>query len=244
MKLYQLKSHIKSAGRRALHRLFPHATGMKATAAEQDPRIIFSEIYRRKVWGGRLSTGPYSGSGSRDPSIVNPYVEAVRKFLSGLSSPSIVDMGCGDFYVGSQLVACAGRYVGCDVVDFVIAQNKRKHPNIEFVVCDAVTDDLPPGDVVLVRQVLQHLNNRQVAQIVPKLCNYSYAIITEHIPGFSGFIPNLDKAAGPDHRVNFGSGLVLTEPPFNLKADNVRILCEVNEFGGIIQTTLYDKPRL
>ncbi|CCE01285.1 conserved hypothetical protein [Bradyrhizobium sp. STM 3809] len=153
-------------------------------------------------------------------------------------------MGCGDFYVGSQLVACAGRYVGCDVVDFVIAQNKRKHPNIEFVVCDAVTDDLPPGDVVLVRQVLQHLNNRQVAQIVPKLCNYSYAIITEHIPGFSGFIPNLDKAAGPDHRVNFGSGLVLTEPPFNLKADNVRILCEVNEFGGIIQTTLYDKPRL
>ncbi|MFN5408668.1 methyltransferase domain-containing protein [Bradyrhizobium sp.] len=227
-----------------MQKVFPHAAAIQTLGAEQDPRNIFSEIYRRKLWGGRLSKGPYSGSGSRDPSVVNPYIEAVSDCLRGLGSPSVVDVGCRRGSRRSRLVTCAGRYIGCDVVDFVIAENQRRHPDVEFVVCDAVTDDLPRGDVVLVRQVLQHLNNRQVAQILPKLCNYRYAIITEHIPGFADFIPNLDKAAGPDHRVNFGSGLVLTEPPFNLRADNIRVLCEVTEFGGIIQTTLYERPTL
>ncbi|MGJ4892986.1 class I SAM-dependent methyltransferase [Bradyrhizobium sp. HKCCYLS3077] len=176
--------------------------------------------------------------------MVDPYTQAVSAFLCELGSPSVVDVGCGDFHVGSQLVDCAGRYIGCDVVDFVIAQNRRKHPNVEFLVRDAVTDELPPGDVVLIRQVLQHLSNRQVSQILPKLCNYRFAVVTEHIPGFRDFVPNLDKAAGPDHRVNFGSGLVLTEPPFNLKADNIRVLCDVEEFGGRIRTTLYDRPWL
>ena len=237
---------IRTVARRLMLTLFP-STNPERYAREflgQEPRQIFSEIYRKKLWGGRFSIGPCSGSGSRDPTMVAPYVEAVRCFLSKLGGPSVVDVGCGDFHVGSRLVTCAGRYIGCDVVDFVIAENQRRHPGVEFVVCDAVTDDLPRGDVVLVRQVLQHLNNRQVAQILPKLCNYRYAIITEHIPGFADFIPNLDKAAGPDHRVNFGSGLVLTEPPFNLRADNIRVLCEVTEFGGIIQTTLYERPTL
>jgi hypothetical protein len=130
------------------------------------------------------------------------------------------------------------------VVDFVIAQNRRKYPQVEFLVLDAVSDKLPAGDVVLMRQVLQHLSNQQVSMILPKLCRYQYAVVTEHLPGFCDFVPNLDKAAGPDHRVKFGSGLVLTEAPFNLRAKRMRVLCEAEEFGGLIRTTLYEQPSL
>src|SRR5262249_7408145 len=123
-------------------------------------------------------------------------------------------------------------------------QNRRKYPEVDFRVLDAVSDDLPSGDVALIRQVFQHLSNQQVSNILPKLCQYKYAVVTEHVPGSVNFIPNLDKATGADHRVNFGSGLVLTEPPFNLRAERIKVLCEVIEFGGLIRTTLFERPSL
>ena len=94
--------------------------------------------------------------------------------------------------------------------------------------------------MVLIRQVLQHLSNAQVAKILPKLTQYRFAVITEHLPGFGGFKPNIDKETGADHRVSFGSGLVLTDPPFNLTAKSSKILCEVEEFGGIIRTIAFE----
>ncbi len=235
---------IRSVAPRVLTSLFPSLdpNRYKLAFGDKSPTEIFSTIYRKGLWGGRLSLGACSGSGSRDPAVVVPYVEAVGRFLRDLGRPVVVDVGCGDFHVGNQLTRCSGRYIGCDVVDFVIAQNRRKYPHVEFRVLDAVSDDLPSGDVALVRQVLQHLNNHQVSRILPKLCQYQYAIVTEHIPGSADFIPNLDKATGADHRVDFGSGLVLTEPPFNLRAERVKVLCEVREFGGLIRTTLFERP--
>jgi hypothetical protein len=40
--------------------------------------------------------------------------------------------------------------------------------------------------------------------------------------------------------VSFGSGLVLTEPPFSLKSKSDDILCEVREFSGIIRTIVFE----
>jgi hypothetical protein len=237
---------IREAVRKTLVGMFPSLDpeNYAAEFAGKTPAEIFSTIYRKKLWGGRLSLGACSGSGSRDSSVVVPYIEAVSGLLRDLGRPAVVDVGCGDFHVGSQLVRWSRRYAACDVVDFVIAQNRRKYPHVDFHVLDAVSDDLPSGDVVLVRQVLQHLSNQQVSKILPKLCLYQYAIVTEHIPGSADFIPNLDKETGADHRVNFGSGLVLTEPPFNLRAERVQVLCEVREFGGLIRTTLFERPGL
>ncbi len=237
---------LKSTARKVLVRVFPNLdpAGYRAEFAGKAPSEIFSTIYRKKLWGGRLSLGACSGSGSRDPAVVEPYVEAVSKFLRSLGQPAVVDIGCGDFHVGSQIVQCGGPYVACDVVDFIIARNQRKYPRVDFRVLDAVSDDLPSADVVLIRQVLQHLSNQQVAKILPKLCRYKYAIVTEHIPGSTDFIPNLDKATGADHRVSFGSGLVLTEPPFNLKAVRIHVMCEAGEFGWLIRTTLFETPSL
>jgi hypothetical protein len=233
-----VKSLVKKTLARWLPSLDPNFS--KANLVGKPVDEIFATIYRKKLWGGRLSFGAHSGHGSRNEAIVSPYVSAVRKFLISLNRPSVVDLGCGDFNVGSQLVDCAGVFVGCDVVDFVIEQNRRRFPSVEFRVVNAIDDDLPEGEVVLVRQVLQHLSNTQIAKILPKLSQYKYAVITEHVPGFAGFVPNLDMETGPDQRAGFGSGIVLTEPPFNLQSKGSVVLCEVSEFGGIIRTIVFE----
>jgi hypothetical protein len=81
-------------------------------------------------------------------------------------------------------------------------------------------------------------------KVLPKLAAFKYAIVTEHLPGFEGFIPNLDKRSGPDNRVSIGSGIDLSQAPFHLKSSSTRTLCEVNEFGGLIRTTLYERPTI
>ena len=194
---------------------------------------IFTPIYEKKLWGGRLTRGYHSGSGSRDPELILPYVSAIGRLLTELGHPSVVDLGCGDFEVGKRLVDHASSFIGCDIVRPVIEANRCKYPDIDFRVIDAVEDELPVADVILVRQVLQHLSNDQIARILPKLKQFKVAVITEHLPNES-FITNQDKSPGPDHR-----GVILTEPPFSFRAKTIQTICEVREFSGIIRTTAF-----
>ena len=183
-----------------------------------------------------------SGGGSRDPTVVDPYVDAIRKFVEALPDRvNAVDLGCGDFFVGSQLVPLFRSYRACDVVPALIERNRKKFvdPRLSFEVVDLVADPLPPGEIAFVRQVLQHLSNDQVAQVLPKLDAYRYVVVTEHIP--SGiFEPNADKAAGPDVRLSGGSGLVLDAPPFDWAREG-RTLCRFDSHGSVLETRLWTR---
>lgn len=132
--------------------------------------------------------------------------------------------------------------VACDIVPELIAFNHRKFraANLDFRIVDAIDDDLPQADVVVIRQVLQHLSNAQVAKISSKLKRYKAAIVTEHVPADADFMPNKDQVAGPHTRLGLGSGVVLTAPPFDLSPRNVRQLCAVGQHGGIISTIAYE----
>ena len=211
---------------------------------KKDLKKIFSKIYEDEIWG--KSNDPsqlfYSGIGSHDKVIVSTYIQAVHEFLSTfVKKPNVVDLGCGDFLVGSKIRQLCDNYIACDIVPELIEFNKHKYKtlDVDFRVVDLTTNDLPSGDIVFVRQVLQHLSNEQILKAIPKLCTkYKYLVLTEHLPISHEFEHNLDKPAGFDIRTGIESGLVLTSPPFNLKARNERKLCEVL-YGGIITTTLY-----
>jgi hypothetical protein len=97
---------------------------------------------------------------------------------------------------------------------------------------------LPEGDVVTIRQVLQHLSNADIAQVVAKLAQYEYAIITDHQPA-GAFTPNVDIPSGRYIRVGIGSALNLAEEPFRLSFLEERQLCVVPSSDGVIRTTLY-----
>jgi len=207
---------------------------------------IFSKVYKDQLWGNSYDGIEcfYSGIGSHDESVVSSYVKSVSVFLSKLQEkPNVVDLGCGDFNVGSRLRGLCSGYIACDIVPELIERNKIKYKdaNVEFQVLDLVTDDVPKSDVLFIRQVLQHLSNRQIQNIVsklPSLCKY--LILTEHLPKMTIFVANIDKPSGPDIRLLRDSGVVLTDAPFNLRVLSTTLLCEVENGDGLIRTILYE----
>ena len=208
-------------------------------------QATFSDIYKNGAWG--KSSDPklpyFSGRGSHDESIVSVYVQQVTKFLGSLDSkPDVLDLGCGDFAVGSRIRPMCSGYIACDVVPELIAFNRKKYKSagVDFRVLDLVSDAIPKADIIFIRQVLQHLSNQQIAKLVPKLkSGFSYLVVTEHVPIPRDFTPNLDMPAGPGYRLPVGSGVVLTKPPFNLVVKDEYDLCEVEVEGGVVRTTVY-----
>lgn len=201
------------------------------------------QVYERKLWGSNPSDF-YSGIGSHQPEIINPYLAAIISFLSYFKSPlAVCDLGCGDFNVGKELVKYTKKYVAVDIVTDLIAHNKEKfkEDNLEFYCLDIATEVLPIGDCAILRQVLQHLSNTEVQLIVKKLSNFKYVIVTEHIPE-GNFTPNKDIISGQGIRLKKQSGLDLLAPPFNFKVENKKQLVSINlnDGKGVIVTTLYE----
>lgn len=205
----------------------------------------FTNIYEEGVWGKSADQQErfFSGSGSHDPVIVEPYINAVEGFLNSFKEkPDVVDLGCGDFFVGSKLRLFCNNYIACDIVEPVIEFNRIKYKDdgVEFRVLDLTQDELPFGKIVFIRQVLQHLSNKQIHGAISKIsAKYQYLVLTEHLPSSTTFVPNHDKAHGPEIRLSRNTGVVLTHPPFNLKALESVCFCEIPEYGGLIRTDMY-----
>ena len=201
-----------------------------------------AQIYANNMWGGRKNEF-YSGLGSHHPETVNPYIAVVSAFLTDIETPPIVcDLGCGDFNVGKELVKYCKRYIALDIVQELIAHNKKqfKSDNLEFHALDIATDVLPSGDCVILRQVLQHLSNAEIKSVIEKLYDFKYVILTEHIPE-EDFEPNKDVISGQGIRLKKQSGVNLTALPFNFKVKEEKHLLSVPSpgFKGVLVTTLF-----
>lgn len=200
------------------------------------------QVYTMKLWGGNTSDF-YSGAGSHQPEIVDPYIDVVTSFLTSFKNPlTVCDLGCGDFNVGKKLVKHTKKYVAVDIVADLIVYNKEhfKAENLEFHCLDIAVDDLPSGDCAIVRQVLQHLSNTEVQRVVSKLTDFKYAILTEHLPE-GDFVPNADIISGQGIRLKKQSGLNILVPPFNAKVKEEKQLVSstLENHKGVIVTTLY-----
>lgn len=201
----------------------------RAHNAGQNVGKVFEKIYAQNRWGG--TQGEFcSGSGS-DPSYALRYRDVVLEFLSEVGASRVVDLGCGDFRVGQLLAQPTIDYTGVDVVGPLIARNIREYagPGLRFMCLDITADPLPPGDVCLIRQVLQHLSNDQVNTILRQALRlYQYVIVTEHMPAPGPWIRhNVDKPHGPDTRIADDSGLFLDAEPFNLDIQAVLLRMDV-----------------
>jgi hypothetical protein len=215
---------------------------VKKTKAPWPTKDAMTQIYDMKLWGGK-EFDFYSGDGSHHPEIVNPYIEVVKTFLESFSSPlKVCDLGCGDFNIGSQFVEYSHTYIAVDIVDNLIKYNKEKFKkdNLEFQCLDITADTLPPGDCVILRQVLQHLSNAEVQKVLCKLANFKYVILTEHLPK-GNFVPNKNIISGQGIRLKKQSGLDVLAPPFNFHVQTVKdlFLLPLKENKGVIKTSLY-----
>ncbi|CAM4321410.1 class I SAM-dependent methyltransferase [Gillisia hiemivivida] len=216
--------------------------GTKIIKKPWPTKDAMEQVYEMKLWGDNKSDF-YSGLGSHDPEIINPYLEVLISFLTSFKNPlRVCDLGCGDFNVGKELVKHTKKYVAVDIVTNLIEYNREKFKaeNLEFHCLDIAVDDLPSGDCVILRQVLQHLSNAEVQSLVSKLTDYKYVILTEHLPE-GDFVPNKELISGQGIRLKKRSGINLLAPPFNLKVKEEKRLLSVvlNDCKGVIVTTFY-----
>ncbi|MGB2685955.1 MAG: class I SAM-dependent methyltransferase [Olleya sp.] len=215
---------------------------MKTPKTPWPTKAAMEQVYKLNLWGSNASEF-YSGEGSHNPDLVNPYIEVIVSFLKTFKTPiSVCDLGCGDFNIGSNLYNYASKYFAVDIVPSLIDYNKSNFiaNNLSFSCLDIALDELPSADCALIRQVLQHLSNKEVKNILQKLKAYKYVIITEHIPSFD-FIPNLDIISGQGIRLKKQSGLDVLKAPFNFKITSQEALLTINlkEGKGKIVTTKY-----
>lgn len=200
------------------------------------------QVYDLKLWGDNNSDF-YSGNGSHDLEVVDPYIHAVSSFLKSFKEPiSVCDLGCGDFNIGQQLVKYTKAYFAVDIVSNLIQYNQQKFKKekVQFYDLNIAKDDLPHAECAIVRQVLQHLSNKEIQNIVLKLYQYKYVIVTEHLPE-DNFTPNKDIISGQGIRLKKKSGVNLLLPPFNFEVKEERQLSVTfsKKHKGMIVTTLY-----
>jgi SAM-dependent methyltransferase len=186
----------------------------------------FAEVYRTKAWGAAAGEQFYSGIGSNSK-FAAVYAEWVNRFVAKRALHHIVDLGCGDFQVGRLLRRSSDvRYTGVDVVADLILHNRKHFQDAytEFSCANILEDELPDGDVCLIRQVLQHLSNQQILKVMNACWRYRYVLITEDVYVGPKARPNLDQPAGWDTRVRDRSGVFLELPPFNLPVQTVLVV--------------------
>lgn len=205
-------------------------------------KAAMEQVYNMNLWGNNNARF-YSGDGSHNPELVNPYLEAVTLFLNSFENPiTVADLGCGDFNVGKHLIKHTKKYVAIDIVPDLITHNQEQFQadNLEFHCLDLAKDALPEADCALIRQVLQHVSNAEVQSILNKLSAYKYVIITEHIPK-GEFEANIDIISGQGIRLKKHSGIDLLKPPFNwIAVEETQLLYIPLKHGKeLIKTMLY-----
>lgn len=205
-------------------------------------KAAMAQIYEKHLWGGTASDF-YSGKGSHHPNYVEPYLKVVSDFLQSFEHPpSMCDLGCGDFNVGKKLIDLTSSYIAIDIVDELIERNKKlfEADNLEFHRLDISKHALPAADVVILRNVLQHLSNAEIKAVVEQLDQFNFILLTEHLPE-GDFVPNLDIISGQGIRLKKKSGVDITAAPFyynpKKQRELLRIPYEID--GGILVTTLF-----
>lgn len=136
---------------------------------------VFTTIYQQAIWGGG------SGGGSA-MEVAKPYVELLQTFIKEHSIASVLDIGCGDWSFARYMNWTAVNYLGLDVVETVIEENEKKFgaSNIHFKVGNVSDDDfeIPSVDLVLIKDVFQHLSNNNIIKILRKIKTSKYCLIT------------------------------------------------------------------
>ena len=161
---------------------------------------VFNKIYSTSHWGYKSGIGSYPENATAWTSIVN-------SFLEKEDITTVLDIGCGDWRLGKTYRLENKQYVGMDVSSVIVNDiQPNSKENIKFIHGDASVTDLEKTDLVLIKDVLQHLPNSDVLKILNKViesCRYAL-ICNDLFPG-----DNVDIVAGGWRPLDF------SKDPFN-----------------------------
>jgi SAM-dependent methyltransferase len=169
----------------------------------------FNRIYAEGTWGKDVAGKGTSGTGST-LEITREYRAYLEDFIKTHKITSVVDAGCGDWTFSSAIDWGGASYLGVDIASDVIANVRAKHAkgNIKFQVGD-ITDDLPAADLLISKDVLQHLSNTLVHDFIRnnlRTGKYKWVILTN-----DRGTKNSDVESGGYRAID------LSAPPFDVR---------------------------
>jgi SAM-dependent methyltransferase len=169
----------------------------------------FNRIYAEGTWGKDVAGKGTSGTGST-LEITREYRAYIEGFMKKHSVKSVVDAGCGDWSFSSAMDWGGASYLGVDIASDVIAAVRSKHEKgrIKFQVGD-ITDELPAAELLISKDVLQHLSNELVHKFIRnnlRKGKYKWVILTN-----TRGSENRDVASGGYRAID------LAAPPFEVR---------------------------
>lgn len=164
----------------------------------------FTRIIETNAWG---SPETPCGPGSTLQACA-PLLARLPLWFSRYKIHSLADLGCGDWNWMQHLRLAGIQYDGFDVVKDLVEKNRRHaRGNVRFHHADVSIMTVPKVDLVLVKDLLQHLPTETALELVAKVrqsgSGYLAATTAVGAPaearkgmGVGGFVP-LDLESSP-----------------------------------------------
>ena len=170
---------------------FPRAFPNDAVAAGQRSGV-FDEIYQANFWGSAESR---SGLGS-EKHYADAFAGRLQQCLDDIGANSMFDAPCGDLnWVRPIAENPRMDYAGGDISATLIAELKRREPDMDLRAFDICEDSFPQVDVWLCRDCLFHLPFSDIWRALENFARSSipFALLTTHR---ARILTNLDVNAG------------------------------------------------
>ena len=162
--------------------------------ANEDTEGVFTGIYNHSGWGKNEEGIGFSGAGS---TLANTrgYIAFIQDFIKTNNIHSVVDAGCGDWTFSKMIQWGDVEYLGVDVVKSVIDENVLKYSTdkIHFRHINMLQYELPVADLLICKDVLMHLSNRDIFFFLKAIKKFKHCLFTNNIQGVQ---LNFDIARG------------------------------------------------
>jgi SAM-dependent methyltransferase len=137
-------------------------------------------------------------------------VPELLSIVALVDARSVLDAACGDGFWMPDLPG----YIGVDLVPAAVERARARHPHRDLRVADIRRDPLPAVDLVILRDVLQHLPLADARAVLANIAGSGSRWLLAST--YAGGI-NIDVADGGDWCPD------LQAPPFDLPAPVARI---------------------
>lgn len=155
---------------------------------------VFSGIYQSHKWSDDSYTKPLSGEGSV-PELVAPYVEFVQRVINRFDIKSVLDCGHGDWSMWRDFRFEGSDYLGFDVADGLSEKVSATFgsENRKFFQSDFCYSELPEADLLMTKDVLQHLSNDDVQRFLQNVSNQKYLIFCNDFEGSASLFDSMRR---------------------------------------------------
>lgn len=196
----------------------------------EQPEKVSAYIYEHTVASYREEGKEFSSRGAILKQ-ANAYIHFLESFIKNAEVCSIVDIGCGDWTLSKYVQWGDVKYTGIDVVKSIVEENQKKSasPTLSLIRADALQTDLPSADLLVCKDVLQHLTTQDITLFLEQLGKFKHCLITNDVDPKTLSGTNREIRRG-DYRT-----LDLTKPPFHVQGTKILTY----NAGGIIKQVLY-----